>query len=140
MAKTLTVYCIIVCKMCCVCQAHLTIGIGSVGVCYQLLLIWRRLIHKVVNGMIKFCLDYRGCRKLVFAKHVLLMTAVCSESTALTTRIAIFRHLTGPRIACCAGTVIIALVTQLRSSNATLRPKLSVCSLWHALCAPRGTK
>ena len=71
MAKTLTVYCITVCKMRCVCQAHLTIEIGSAGVCYQLHLLWRQLIHKVVNGMIKFCLDYRGCRKLVFAKYVL---------------------------------------------------------------------
>lgn len=28
------------------------------------------LMHRVVSGMIKFCLDFKGCRKLVFAKHV----------------------------------------------------------------------
>jgi len=27
-------------------------------------------MHRLVNGMIKFCLDFKGCRKLVFAKHV----------------------------------------------------------------------
>jgi len=28
------------------------------------------LMHSVVSGMIRFCLDFKGCRKLIFAKHV----------------------------------------------------------------------
>jgi hypothetical protein len=139
MVTTLTVYCIIVCKTRCVCQGPFKIDIGIIGVCYQPNCLSCWLMHNAVNGMIRFCLDFEGCRKLVFAKHVPLHALFClfRFCHANHQKIAIFPHLTGPRIAYGAGTATIAIATQHLSLNETLPPKLSAYSLWHVLCSPQ---